>query len=277
MASTLHNPQLSSPPNPWVLPEDVGALLEKAREQRHGFGVFSQQPEGASIHSQYLFNGAHIARGSYPTQETSSKTPEGAPSFSQQGEGGRTPSGSSTEDQAGKLTFILPAIQVRKAQADLESRALIGMIAGPRPPVDVLRGWIRNHWGSIGAEVEMVQALPKNRYVIVFKTLEIAFKVLSSGQWLIRTSPLCLFKWNKDYNPERYALNRFPVWVKFPNLPLHYHNHLRVIGSTMWKVLGGKTRGDYIPSWHPQALIEMDIHKELPQSIIIALDDRESF
>ncbi|MCO5572210.1 hypothetical protein L7F22_025962 [Adiantum nelumboides] len=241
-----------------ALPEDLNALLQQAKGQRHGVEVFSQQPRGTSFSTHHLFNGVLPTVGDFAAQEPPAKAADDASFYTQ-------------------LTIILPAIQVRKAQSDLESRALIGMIAGPRSPVEVLRGWIRNHWGTIGAEVEMVQALSKNQYVIVFKTPEMAFKVLSSGKWLIRTSPLCLFKWNKDYNPERDALNRFPVWVEFPNLPLHYHNHLRVIGSAMGKVLGGISREEYVPSWHPQVLIEMDVSRELPQSIIIALDDGESF
>ncbi|MCO5614595.1 hypothetical protein L7F22_068878 [Adiantum nelumboides] len=207
----------------------------------------------------------------------STKATNGASLDSQQADCDGASRGSPPENTAGKVTVILSAVQVRKARADLEGRALIGMIAGPCPPVEELRGWIKNHWGSIGAEVETVQALPKNQYVIVFKTSEMAFKVLSSGQWLIRTSPLCLFRWNKDYNPEKDALNRFPVWVEFPNLPLHYHNHLQVIGSALGKVLGGTARGNFIPSWHPQALIEMDVSRKLPMSITIALDDGECF
>ncbi|MCO5613259.1 hypothetical protein L7F22_067535 [Adiantum nelumboides] len=143
-----------------VLLEDVGALLKQVRGQRHGFNVFSK-PEEASIPSQYLFNGVIPKNGNYLAQELPAKTPDGAPSYTQQGEGGRTTPRSSTEAQTGKLTVILPAIQVQKAQSDLESRALMGMIAEPCPPVDVFRGWIRNHWETIGVEVEMVQAYPR--------------------------------------------------------------------------------------------------------------------
>ncbi|MCO5607479.1 hypothetical protein L7F22_061675 [Adiantum nelumboides] len=247
-----------------ALSENLNALLQQAKGQRHGIGVFSQQHRGNPYSSHHLFNGVLPTDGDFSAQEPPAKAVDDASFYSQQGESGRAAPGGATETQTGKLTVILPAIQVRKAQSDLESRALIGMIAGPRPPVEVLKGWIRNHWGTIGAEVEMVQALPKNQYVIIFKTPEMAFKVLSLGQWLIRTSPLFLFKWNKDYKPEQDALNCFPVSVEFPNLPLHYHNHLGVIGSAMGNVLGGRPRGEYVPSSHPQALIEMDVSRELP-------------
>ncbi|MCO5572533.1 hypothetical protein L7F22_026288 [Adiantum nelumboides] len=110
-----------------------------------------------------------------------------------------------------------------------------------------------------------------------YRSVDMAFKVLSTSQWLIRSSPLCLFKWNKNYNADRDALSHFPVWVEFPNLPLHYHNHMKVIGSDLGRVLGGRPRGEYIPSWHPQALIEMDISVNLPSSMIIGLYDGEAF
>ncbi|MCO5574702.1 hypothetical protein L7F22_028492 [Adiantum nelumboides] len=260
-----------------VLPEDLGNLLEQARGQRHGVGVFSQQSRRKLFQFQHLFDGGNPEKNTHAAGEPATKAAHGATLDHQQTDNNGSSRGSPPKNSAGKVTIILSDVQVRKAQANLEERALIGMIAGPRPPVEELRGWIKNHWGSIGAEVETVQDLPKNQYIIVFKTLEMAFKVLSSGQWLVKTSPLCLFRWNKDYNPENDALIRFLVWVEFPNLPLHYHNHLRVIGSALGKVLGGRARGDYIPAWHPQALIEMNVSNELPTSITIALDDGESF
>ncbi|MCO5609009.1 hypothetical protein L7F22_063229 [Adiantum nelumboides] len=260
-----------------LLAEDLGNLLEQAYGQWHGVGVFSQQSGGKLFQSQHLFDGGNQEKNTHTAGEPATKAAHGATLDHQYTDSNGSSQGSPPENSAGKVTVILSVVQVKKAQADLEGRALIGMITGPRPPVEELRGWIKNHWGSIGVEVKTVQALPKNQFIIVFKTPEMAFKVLSSGQWLVRTSPLCLFRWNKDYNPENDALIRFPVWVEFPNLPLHYHNHLRVIGSILGKVLGDRARGDYIPAWHPQALIEMNVSNELPTSITIALDDGESF
>ncbi|MCO5581528.1 hypothetical protein L7F22_035414 [Adiantum nelumboides] len=194
-----------------ALPEDLENLREQARGQRHGVGVFSQKPGGKLFQSQHLFDGGNSAKSPHPAGEPSTKAAHGAALDPQQADSDGTARGCPPENTTGKVTVILSAVQVRNAQADLEGTALIGMIADPRPLVEELRGWIKNHWGNIGAKVETVQALPKNQYVIIFKTLEMAFKVLSSGQWLVRTSPLCLFRWNKDYNPEKDALSRFPV------------------------------------------------------------------
>ncbi|MCO5587006.1 hypothetical protein L7F22_040951 [Adiantum nelumboides] len=218
-----------------ALPEDLGNLLEQAHGQRHGVEIFSQQSGGKLFQSQHLFDGGNPDKSPHSAGEPSTKAAHGAALDPQQADSNGTSRGSPPKNSAGKVIVILSAVQVRKTQADLEGRAMIRMIAGPRSPVEELRGWIKNHWGSVGTEVETVQALPKNQYIIVFKTPEMAFKVLSSGQWLVRTSPLCLFRLNKDYNPEKDALIRFPVWVEFPNLPLHYHNHLRVIGSALGK------------------------------------------
>ncbi|MCO5583114.1 hypothetical protein L7F22_037022 [Adiantum nelumboides] len=194
-----------------ALPEDLGNLLEQARDQRHGVGVFSQQSGGQLFQSQHLFDGGNPEKNTHAAGEPATKASHGVTLDHQQADNNGSSRGSPPENSASKVIVVLSAVQVTKAQADLEGRALIGMIAGPRPPVEELRGWIRNHWGNIGAEVETVQALPKNQYIIVFKTPDMAFKVLSSGQWLVRTSPLCLFRWNKDYNPEKDALVRFPV------------------------------------------------------------------
>ncbi|MCO5612792.1 hypothetical protein L7F22_067062 [Adiantum nelumboides] len=165
----------------------------------------------------------------------------------------------------------------RKKQKQLKDRALIGLLAGPRPPVETLRNWIRSQWGPLEAEVETIQALPKGHYLFVFKNADMAFSVFSHGQWVIRSSPLSLFRWNKDFNPERSALVNYSVWVEFPNLLMHYHSHLAEIGSSLRKVLGGRQKSNYVPLWHPQVLIKMDISVELPAAIDIFTDDGELF
>ncbi|MCO5569529.1 hypothetical protein L7F22_023243 [Adiantum nelumboides] len=185
--------------------------------------------------------------------------------------------GNQEANAKGKPFVTLPAYQIRKKQKELEDRALIGLLAGPRPPVETLRNWIRSQWGPLEAEVETIQALPKGHYLFMFKNADMAFSVLSHGQWVIRSSPLSLFRWNKDVNAERSALVNYPVWVEFPNLPMHYHSHLAEIGSSLGKVLGGRQKSNYVPSWHPQVLIEMDISVELPAAIDIFTDDGELF
>ncbi|MCO5607812.1 hypothetical protein L7F22_062013 [Adiantum nelumboides] len=161
--------------------------------------------------------------------------------------------GNQEANAEGKPFVTLHASQIRKKQKELKDRALIGLLAGPRPPVETLRSWIRSQWGPLEAEVETIQALPKGHYLFVFKNVDMAFSVLSHGQWVIRSSPVSLFRWNKDFNLERSALVNYPVWVEFPNLPMHYHSHLAELGSSLGKVLGGRQKSNYVPSWHPQA------------------------
>ncbi|MCO5568798.1 hypothetical protein L7F22_022498 [Adiantum nelumboides] len=185
--------------------------------------------------------------------------------------------GNQETNPKGKPFVTLRASQIRKKQKELEQRALVGLLAGPRSHVETLRNWIRSQWEPLVAEVETIQALPKGHYLFVFKNADTAFFVLSHGQWVIRPSPLSLFRWNKDFNPERSALVNCPVWVEFPNLPMHYHSLLAEIGSSLGKVLKGCQKTNYVPSWHPQVLIEMDISVELPSAIDIFKDDGELF
>ncbi|MCO5593353.1 hypothetical protein L7F22_047364 [Adiantum nelumboides] len=100
---------------------------------------------------------------------------------------------------------------------------------------------------------------------------------LGIGLWIIGNSTLCLFKWHKSFSPEKSAMEHFPIWVEFPNLPLEYGEHLKVIGSKLGRVLGGRPRRDYNPSWNPQGLIEMNIEKQLPFAMDICTDDGEEF
>ncbi|MCO5580282.1 hypothetical protein L7F22_034148 [Adiantum nelumboides] len=67
-----------------ALPEDLSTLLQQAKGQRHGVTVFSQQPEGASLPAHHLFNRVLPTNGNLPSQEPSSKAPDGAPHYTQQ-------------------------------------------------------------------------------------------------------------------------------------------------------------------------------------------------
>ncbi|MCO5547387.1 hypothetical protein L7F22_000836 [Adiantum nelumboides] len=118
-----------------ALPKDLGNLLEQAHGQRHGVGVFSQQSGGKLFQSQHLFDGGNPAKSPHSVGEPSTKAAHGAALDPQQADGNGTSQGSPPKNSAGKVTVILSAVQVRKAQADLEGRALIGMIA-ERAPLD---------------------------------------------------------------------------------------------------------------------------------------------
>ncbi|MCO5586584.1 hypothetical protein L7F22_040525 [Adiantum nelumboides] len=276
----------------------VSTISPKGKEHSHAGESYQAPKENLSVH-EHMAESIHQAylchQASFPLLNDG-QTPISGPSraHSGPGNGGQ---GFGSEDpalvrnqegqahskapedfsQGGKPSVILPASQIAKTEKDLEARAVIGLLAGPRPPAETLKGWIKQQWGSRGVILETIQSLPKNHYLFVFQTPEMAFDIISMGPWLIRSSPLLLSRWNKHFNPEESAQKHYPVWVEFPNLPLHYHQHLKMIASKLGNVLGGRPRREFNPAWHPQVLVEMDISVPLPPAIDIFTDDGQGF
>ncbi|MCO5550761.1 hypothetical protein L7F22_004252 [Adiantum nelumboides] len=223
-------------PHAWNIPRisHPSLLRDNSPSALHGLvppflleSFSSEQAE--SIHQAYLCHQA-----SFPLLndgQTPISGPSRAHSGPRNGGQGFGSDSKAPEDfsQEGKPFVILPASQIAKMKKDLEARAVIGLLAGPRPPAKTLKGWIKQQWGSRGVILETIQSLPKNHYLFVFQTPEMAFDIIGMGPWLIRSSPLLMSRWNKHFNPEESAQKHSPVWVKFPNLPLHYHHHLKMI------------------------------------------------
>lgn len=179
--------------------------------------------------------------------------------------------------EKGKNILPLPTALIKGIEHDYAQRAVVGMIFGPRPPIDSLRAWIRHNWESIGIEVVLTQAIRNNSYIFLLKTPEMALKALAAGQWVIRSSPLCLFKWTPDFKPEGNNQIRYPVWVEFPDLPFQYYPILNHLAEPLGKVLGVRPASDINPRWHPQVLVEIDLSKELPSYWTLVREDGIEF
>ncbi|MCO5606949.1 hypothetical protein L7F22_064746 [Adiantum nelumboides] len=92
-------------------------------------------------------------------------------------------------------------------------------------------------------------------------------------QWLIRNTPISVFKWYEGFNPRGDKPTKVPVWVDFPNLPVDFYPWLKDIGSYLGTVLGQKSRGGFNPKWDPQLLIETDLNKDLIYEVPIKDSD----
>ena len=95
-----------------------------------------------------------------------------------------------------------------------------------------------------------------------------ALKVLRAGQWMYNIIPFRFFCWSNDFDltgscPSICLL----VWVELPNLPQSLHKWVAKIVSPLGKVLDTRLKTDYIPSWNPQILVEIDVTKPLLKDV----------
>ncbi|MCO5564001.1 hypothetical protein L7F22_017656 [Adiantum nelumboides] len=96
-----------------------------------------------------------------------------------------------------------------------------------------------------------------------------ALQVISQGQWLIRSTPMFVFKWFPGFNPRGPKPTRVPVWIEFSELPVEFLPWLTNIENLVGKVMGQKNRGDINPKWDPQVLVEIDTSQSLVTEVPI--------
>ena len=105
------------------------------------------------------------------------------------------------------------------------------------------------------------------------KTPDMALQAVAAGQWMIKNSPMCLFKWYPGFKPEGGNHVKYPVWVEFPDLPFQYYPILKKLAEPLGKVLGIRPINEINPRWHPQVLVEIDLSQDLPTAWTLVRDD----
>lgn len=150
---------------------------------------------------------------------------------------------------------------------NLESKALIGSVHGPRPPVEILRQWMVSNWASRGVRIPTVQYLPNNFYIFYFEEASHAYEILSHGTWLIRNTPLVLSKWYNGFNPRTDKPSKIPVWIELPDMPPTFSPWVKEIGARLGKVLGRKPVPAINPRWDQEILVEIDVAKPLLEKV----------
>ncbi|KAK1261263.1 hypothetical protein QJS04_geneDACA018017 [Acorus gramineus] len=58
-------------------------------------------------------------------------------------------------------------------------------------------------------------------FLVQFNLAEEMTKVLEGGPWTMANRPFIIQKWSPEIRLEQAKLTTIPIWVKFPNLPLH--------------------------------------------------------
>ncbi|MCO5558664.1 hypothetical protein L7F22_012250 [Adiantum nelumboides] len=105
----------------------------------------------------------------------------------------------------------------------LNERVVIALCHGARPSADTLKQWIAQQWGRRGINPSHVQYLPNNYYLFFFDNPNEALQVIGQGQWIIRNTPLSVFKWYVGFNSRGDKPSKIPVWIDFPDLPVEFY------------------------------------------------------
>ncbi|KAK1310888.1 hypothetical protein QJS10_CPA08g00723 [Acorus calamus] len=179
------------------------------------------------------------------------------------------------------MTFIpptmegdLPVVEVDEADytSTLETwgKALVGYIIGTTPVYTPFLQFLRRLWKPKG-EINLM--LKGNGFFMVnFDNEEDLQEVLEGGPWTMASRPFVIHRWSPHSRMELERLTSIPIWVKFPDLPLH-----------MWSLdcLNKIASGIGIPLYRDAATrqgtrisyarvcVEIEAGKPLPDSIVV--------
>lgn len=116
---------------------------------------------------------------------------------------------------------------------------------------------------SRGIKIPLVQFLPNNLYIFLFKESIYVQQVLSQGIWLLWICLMIFHPWTKGFKSRKGKPFSVPIWVDFLDLPLQFFPWMKDIGSQLGKVKGHKPIPNINPKLKPQLLEEFDTLKTL--------------
>ena len=84
--------------------------------------------------------------------------------------------------------------------------------------------------------------------------------------------PLMAKPWHPDFDPLTESFNKFLVWVKIPNLPMHLwlDSIFEAIGESLGDFLYvDSITSNFLHSTYARLLVEMDLSKGLPEQVCL--------
>jgi hypothetical protein len=100
-----------------------------------------------------------------------------------------------------------------------QKKSLICRFNGLWPSASALREWVNKTWSS-GHELFFFS---KGFFIVNFSTEADCQCVLEKGPWFWGRSGLSMQRWFPDFNLLTMTAMTTPVWVRLPNLPLHFY------------------------------------------------------
>ncbi|KAK1311258.1 hypothetical protein QJS10_CPA08g00929 [Acorus calamus] len=129
------------------------------------------------------------------------------------------------------LEFMEPALgngipKICIGEEDYESsvakweKAVVGYVIGKLPIYMPFLAFLKKLWKI---KDEFQHYLQGNYFFVVnFDLEEDLNRVLEGGTWTMDIRHFVLKKWSPSAPMEQESLTSIPIWVKFPNLPLHF-------------------------------------------------------
>jgi hypothetical protein len=157
-----------------------------------------------------------------------------------------------------------------------QAKALICRFNGLWPSASALKEWVNKTW-SEGHEMFFCS---KGFFIVNFSTEVECQRVLEQGPWFWGRSGLSMQRWFPDFNPLTMTAMTTPVWVRLPNLPLHFYSSsfLPTLGNALGRFI--KIDTDRIVKGFitfARICVEIDLSQGLSDRILIDWDEGDPF
>lgn len=179
------------------------------------------------------------------------------------------------------LSYVLPATVEGELRAQLQDEelknaskpwenALIVYVVGNNPNLPAFRAFIVKSWTNI--VIPEIMRHDDGFFVMKFADHGDMQKVIDAGPYFYNNRPIVMRPWSESYRFENDVLKTMPLWIRLPNLPLHYWSidSLSRIGSLLGTPICADdcTTGQKRISF-ARMMVEMDISKPLPKFVTI--------
>ncbi|CAK8569173.1 unnamed protein product [Lathyrus sativus] len=170
----------------------------------------------------------------------------------------------------GKIEVLIEEDDVSSEVKFWES-SLILYAMGADLSMNVVKNFMTRSWNFV--QLSDMYFNDEGYFILRFKSFTDRDEVLLRGPYMLRNIPLLIREWKLDFKIKDELLRTLPIWVKLPQLPivLWGDTSLNKIGSALGKpIMTDECTANRLRVSYACILVEMDITKELPQSITIA-------
>ena len=98
-------------------------------------------------------------------------------------------------------------------------RAVVFYVVGENVIVDIIRGFIREHWSYI--QMPFIHPYDEGYFVLQFNLESECSLILKGGPYFLNRAPVVVKKWSTQFHFKAEILRVILVWVRLPSLPLH--------------------------------------------------------
>ncbi|KAL3519685.1 hypothetical protein ACH5RR_017834 [Cinchona calisaya] len=146
--------------------------------------------------------------------------------------------------------------------------AAIGFVMGVAPSFHSMKRYAETKWKEFG--IVECTLLKYGVFIFNFESEDMKNQVLEKSLWPFLSKMLFLKSWTPDIDLSKEELISVPVWIKLPNLKLHYYNGRSLsklescIGTPLYS---DKLTADQSRLSFARVCVEIGVHSVLPDKI----------